>query len=170
MSRTPAFARLAAVLAAIVLVAGCAAGLPVGPQYAPRPIDAPVEADPDQAAALISAFRAEYGLPPVTADPALNAVAGEQANAMARADRMSHTLIGEVGTRVSRAGYAWRGVAENIAAGQGSLAAVMEAWETSPGHRANLLLPEVTEIGVASGFNPDSLLRAYWALVLATPR
>ena len=47
----------------------------------------------------------------------------------------------------------------------------MRSWETSPGHCANLMNPDVTEIGVAcSPGGPRNKYRAYWAMELAKPR
>src|SRR5471030_2018834 len=48
--------------------------------------------------------------------------------------------------RVMRAGYDFRGTAENIAAGQMSLEAVMAGWVASPGHCANLMDAGYTEM------------------------
>jgi uncharacterized protein YkwD len=42
----------------------------------------------------------------------------------------------------------WPGMGENVAYGQKDPADVMRAWLTSPGHRANILNPKYTEIGV----------------------
>jgi uncharacterized protein YkwD len=39
-------------------------------------------------------------------------------------------------------------VGENIAMGQATAAALMDDWMTSPGHRANILKPEFTHLGV----------------------
>merc|ERR1711963_942203 len=44
-----------------------------------------------------------------------------------------------VGVRVSREGYSWRAVAENIAKGQRDAQAVVRAWMRSAGHRRNIL-------------------------------
>ncbi|SNT01768.1 Uncharacterized conserved protein YkwD, contains CAP (CSP/antigen 5/PR1) domain [Micrococcales bacterium KH10] len=42
----------------------------------------------------------------------------------------------------------WRGAAENIATGQRSAASVVAAWMNSEGHRANILQPSYTHLGV----------------------
>ena len=57
-----------------------------------------------------------------------------------------------VGDRIRNSGYtegagAWRG-GENIAMGYETAAATMVGWMNSPGHRANILLPDFTHLGV----------------------
>ena len=83
---------------------------------------------------------------------------------MAARGVLSHTGANgsTVGTRVRSAGYGWCRVAENIAQGQQSLAEAMASWESSPGHRANLLNPGLQDVGL--GRNGD-----YWAMVFAAP-
>ncbi len=52
------------------------------------------------------------------------------------------------------------GVAENIAVGQPSSDAVIQAWMNSSGHRANMLNTGYTKIGVAAYSTPDGTI--YW--------
>ena len=50
--------------------------------------------------------------------------------------------------RVNAAGYAgWTTIGENLAAGQGSVSAVMDAWIKSSSHMANLVKPEYRHVG-----------------------
>lgn len=49
-------------------------------------------------------------------------------------------------------GFGWWG--ENIAYGYGSQASVFNAWMNSPGHRANILRPQFTYMGL--GFAPGN--------------
>jgi stress response protein SCP2 len=70
--------------------------------------------------------------------------------------------------RAVAAGYTYRMVAENIAAGQRTPAEVVEGWMNSPGHRANILNGELTQIGV--GFAPGGEYGTYWTQVFGTPR
>jgi uncharacterized protein YkwD len=72
--------------------------------------------------------------------------------------------------RVTRVGYRWRAVGENVAAGQRDAAAVVQSWLESPGHCANLMGPQFTEMGVAFELAPQSDLRILWAQVLAAPQ
>jgi uncharacterized protein YkwD len=106
--------------------------------------------------ASVNASRAQAGLAPLVACGALNRAAQNYADTMAASGVLSHT--GPDGStltsRVRAAGYNMapgaRSVsyAENIAQGQPSVAAVMAGWMNSPGHRANLLAPGTTHIGV----------------------
>ena len=70
--------------------------------------------------------------------------------------------------RAVAAGYSYSRVAENIAAGQRSPAEVVEGWMNSPGHRANILTPELTQIGV--GYVTGGEYGTYWTQVFGTPR
>lgn len=57
---------------------------------------------------------------------------------------------------------------ENIAIGQASPQAVVQAWMESPGHRENILNPSFTRIGVASLANSDGNYGGYaWAQFFA---
>lgn len=109
---------------------------------------------------------------PVVLDATLGSVAELHARDMARHGRMSHE--GSDGStpaqRLTRAGYPWRTVAENVAAGDTSADAVMRTWLASPGHCANLMNPEVREMGIAWAFEPSSPKGTYWAQVFATRR
>ena len=120
---------------------------------------------------MVSAYRAQYGLGPVSVDSRLMVAAETQARAMGERDRMGHRVAGSLPRRVTRAGYEWGAAAENLGAGYPSLQAAMAGWRNSSDHRANLLNPNVSEIGVAAVATPSgSKHRSYWALILAAPR
>jgi uncharacterized protein YkwD len=121
-----------------------------------------------EAAALISQYRRSRGLSPVTVDPTLTRIAAVHAQRMAAADKMAHVLPGEGSfqQRLIAGGFTAAMAAENVAAGQDSLAEVLEAWRKSPGHNANLLLPNVSKIGIALSTAEGSKYKTYWALVL----
>ena len=90
---------------------------------------------------------------------------------MASGNYFSHNSRDGAGpaARVERAGYDYGRTAENIAAGQMTPEAAMTAWVTSPGHCANLMSAEYTEMGVAMASNRHSSMGAYWTQVLAAP-
>jgi uncharacterized protein YkwD len=75
-----------------------------------------------------------------------------------------------VANRVTNAGYDWSAVAENIAAGQQTNAAVMTDWLDSPGHCANIMRSTYTEFGAASYTVTGSDYPIYWTQVFARPR
>ena len=72
--------------------------------------------------------------------------------------------------RATRAGYRWRHVGENIAAGQTSPQEAVEGWLTSPGHCANLMNPQFSEMGAGYAVNRVRLPGfPYWTQVFGTP-
>lgn len=71
--------------------------------------------------------------------------------------------------RATRAGYAARSVGENLAAGQATAEAAVEAWVNSPAHCANLMNPAFAEMGIAFVVNLASPSGIYWAQVLGRP-
>ena len=117
-----------------------------------------------------NALRAQYGLAPLVVHPQLVQSATAHSQDQAATNRMSH--VGSNGStmanRLTATGYSWRMVAENVAAGQRSAAAVTDAWANSPGHRANMLNGQLVHIGVAVAYSSSGT--PYWTMVLAAPR
>ncbi len=109
---------------------------------------------------------------PVRLNATLHAVADVHAADMARYNYFSHTGRdgGHVAERATRAGYVWRAIGENIAAGQMQADAVMQGWLNSPGHCANLMSPAYTDMGAAFAVNTQSSGGIYWAQVFGTVR
>ncbi|HEY5080350.1 MAG TPA: CAP domain-containing protein [Bauldia sp.] len=157
-------------LALLVPLSACISigGAESGPFFKTELATKPGTLDAGQAAALISQYRASHGLPPVTIDPTLTKIASVHANRMAATDTMSHVLPGEGSfqQRLIAGGFQASMAAENVAAGQPTLTAVLEAWRKSPGHNANLLLPNVSKIGIALALADSSRYKYYWSLVL----
>lgn len=112
--------------------------------------------------ALTNAERAGAGLPPLSPDPLLtNAAQAHSADMVARAF-YAHTSPdgGEPWHRAAAAGSTRRSIGENIACGQRSAAEVVRGWMNSPGHRANILKPGFTHIGI--GFVGGGSAGTYW--------
>lgn len=109
--------------------------------------------------------------PPLTWEDDLEDAAQRHSNDMAFNNFFSHTGSdgSDVGQRVTAAGYDWRMVGENIAAGQRSIAEVVQAWLDSPGHCANIMNAGFKEIGAAVAVNPSADFQVYWTQVFATP-
>ena len=128
----------------------------------------PGTVDAEAAVRLISQYRVDHGLKPLKLDPTLMRLAAEHAQRMASMDRMSHSLPGEgsFSQRIAAGGFQASMAAENVAAGQKSLAAVFEAWRKSPGHNANMLLPDVSLMGIALAIQPGGRYHTYWSLEL----
>lgn len=126
---------------------------------------------------LINAFRAQNGLGPLARNAFLDRAAMAHARDMLARDYFSHISPDGVGPgeRARAAGYDWARVLENIAAGQRTPRAVVDAWVASTdGHREAMLDPAVTELGVGyvfAPFDPGRVeARHYWALSLGRPR
>jgi uncharacterized protein YkwD len=111
-------------------------------------------------------------VPPLTLNATLARVALDYAHDMAAHGYMDHT--GRDGSspqgRVTRAGYRWREVGENLAGGVMTAEAVVDGWLQSAEHCANLMDPVFREMGVAFAVNPHDERGVYWALEFGTPR
>lgn len=73
------------------------------------------------------------------------------------------------GDRIDATGYRPQAWGENIAAGQPSEAAVMDAWLQSAGHCSNIMGSAYTEMGAAFSENPTSTYGIYWTQNFARP-
>ena len=115
---------------------------------------APPAADPAEAEvlALVNAQRAANGCGALAGDEGLASVARGHSADMAARDYFSHSTPEGVDPFQRAAAAGQSAMAENIAAGQGSAAAVMESWMNSPGHRANILNCSLTRLGVGVGY------------------
>lgn len=127
--------------------------------------------DAQTAATMISQYRANHGLRPVTVDPALMAIAEKQVQVLAARDSVQASLEGDRSpmVRLQKAGYAPRAAAENVSAGYLTLAQAFSGWRDSPPHNANMLNPAVTRIGIATAYVPGSKYHVFWDLILAQP-
>lgn len=109
---------------------------------------------------------------PLKANAVLDNAAMVHAQDMARHSYFSHT--GRDGSapadRATRVGYRWRNVGENIAMGQLTAEQVVQGWIKSPGHCANLMSPDYTEMGIAYSVNMASEGGIYWAQAFGRPR
>jgi stress response protein SCP2 len=117
-----------------------------------------------------NAARARHGLPPLTVDARLAAAAHAHSADMVGRGFFAHESPDgrQVWDRAVAAGYAYRKVAENIAAGQRTADEVVVGWMASPGHRANILDRDLTQIGV--GRAEGGSYGVYWTQVFGAPR
>lgn len=94
--------------------------------------------------------RGEKGLPPLKWDASLARAAREHALRLAQQNTLSHQLPGEpdLSARAGQAGARFSTIAENVAEGPNAQG-IHEQWMNSPPHRANLLDPELTSVGIA---------------------
>ncbi|CAH0522126.1 unnamed protein product [Peronospora belbahrii] len=107
--------------------------------------------------------RGAQGLAPLCTNSKLRLAAQLHSDDQAANDFMDHTGSDgrTVVDRVSAAGYDWRGVAENVAAGQIDVTEVMDAWMNSEGHRENIL-GDYTMLGSAYAYTPDGNYNHFW--------
>jgi uncharacterized protein YkwD len=94
--------------------------------------------------------RANQGLSPLRFDPVLAEASAVHAREMANHDAISHQFDGEpeLATRAANAGVHFSEIAENV--GEAPTSPIIhDLWMHSPGHRANLLDPNVDSIGIA---------------------
>ncbi|MFF4159259.1 CAP domain-containing protein [Streptomyces sp. NPDC001678] len=137
-------------LATVVTVGGLA-------QAAPAKSDPRTAALRQQVVTLANARRQAAGCAPLRLSPQLTAAAQKHSDDMAGEHFFSHTGLDGAGpgTRISAAGYRWDAYGENIARGQATPAAVMDAWMRSAGHRENILDCSFEEVGVGVNTTPE---------------
>ncbi|MCK9558037.1 MAG: CAP domain-containing protein [Candidatus Cloacimonetes bacterium] len=97
--------------------------------------DAPVYEREHKLLKALNAMREKYGLKALILDVQLHRTARQHCGWMSRTYKLIH-----------QAGHH----AENIAMGQPDVDSVMEAWMNSDGHRANILNPNYTKVGIAA--------------------
>jgi uncharacterized protein YkwD len=119
---------------------------------------------------LVNRHRGDLDLRALEHDEVLAAAARQHAQRMRNLgffdhrDPFDHTRPHQ---RVRAAGrWSWALIAENLAAGQLTPDEVLRGWLDSPGHRANVELPELTHHGVAIVLG--GRMRSYTAQVYAT--
>src|SRR5213592_2449451 len=144
-------------LAVLGVLGGCA-GIPIpggGTTRTPSggsvtPASGNVAAD---VIALTNDARARNGLPRFTTSAKLTEAASIQARQIAQTQTLQHTISGAqyptLQSRLEAVGYVYTNAAENIAWNQRDPQEVVTTWMNSTGHRANILDPELREIGAA---------------------
>lgn len=109
-----------------------------------------MHAEAGQIFALANQARAQAGVGRLDWDPALADAAVQHCLRMAAEGPISHQYNGEpdLSTRTAQAGAHYSVIEENVAMGP-SADTIHEEWMHSPGHRANLLSPDVNRVGIA---------------------
>lgn len=102
----------------------------------------------------------------------LESASAAHARSMASYDYFSHTGVDGTsgGIRARNSGYDWSKWAENIAGGQPSIREVVADWVHSDGHCANLMNPNMREMGLACVKSNHAHYGTYWVLVMGVPR
>jgi len=111
-------------------------------------------------------------VPPLALNRGLEQAALEHSRDMAAHNYMDHT--GRDGSspadRITRTGYKWRLVGENLASGMMTPDEAVSGWLQSPHHCANLMTGRFAEMGLAFGVNPSTDAGVYWTQTFGTTR
>ena len=123
----------------------------------------------------INKFRAANGLSTLIFQKNLNIVADLHARDIATRRVLSHFSVKglAVGQRVENAGYKWRLIAENIAAGMADGVEAVATWIKNPNHRRNMLIDGVVHAGIGYArplFKKNGGFKHYWVLVIGAPK
>ena len=99
---------------------------------------------------LTNAERAQQGLNPLMWHDTASQVAFDHSIYQRAQGCIDHTGVGgsSPGDRLDAANVDWSRSAENVAVGYGTPEALVAAWMNSSGHRANILNPALTHLGV----------------------
>jgi uncharacterized protein YkwD len=161
---------LAIISLAILPLAACTGGQDASQPSFYQSLATPnAEVDAGAAQSMISGYRRNNGLGPVTLDPGLMRLASEQSRAMAQRDKLDHNAARSFNERIASAGFPAKAAVENVGAGYHTLAEAFSGWRDSPPHRANLLNPGVTRMGIAAVYAPNSKYKVFWTLIMAAP-
>ena len=122
-------------------------------------LNSSVSAYENEVVRLVNAERAKRGLSPLAHNWQVSRVARYKSEDMQKNRYFSHTspTYGSPFQMLKSFGITYRTAGENIAKGQPTPSAVVNAWMNSSGHRANILNSSFTEIGVGYVANGN-----YW--------
>ena len=171
LRRTLADPALAAGLAVLLGIAGCRSEPPAEPVIYRDLGRAGVDLDPAAALGLVNDYRAKEGVGRLALDPALVAIAAEEAARLAARDSIRLSLAAEhrLEARLAAAGYESAGAVQNVSAGYRTLAEAFSGWRELTTHNANMLSPTANRFGIATAYAPNSKYKVYWVAVFADP-
>lgn len=113
-----------------------------------------------QVVSLVNAERAKQGLPALTVNTKVQQAAQTRAGELKTSFAHTRPNGASCFTALTEAGVSYSRAGENIAYGQSTPEAVVQAWMNSSGHRANILSSSFTTIGVGYTVVNGT---AYWA-------
>lgn len=142
------------VLLAVALVSGCAASTgrigvpPTG--STPEAIEILTLVNHARTSARTCGSKGFAAAGPLSLEPRLARAAQLHSQDMFDHNTMSHTGSdgSDLRERANRQGYSWSALGENVAWGYTSPESVVAGWLGSPGHCANIMSPNFTELGV----------------------
>jgi uncharacterized protein YkwD len=139
---------------------------PVSPP--PPPIPVPPESDPMEVIKrklleFHNVERAKRKVAPLVRNEKLDAAAQKHNDWMARNGKLKHS---DVGDHITKEGYKWHSVGENIAMGYDTPERAMNGWMNSSGHRANILASRFKDVGF--GVTVDQKGQWWWTADFGT--
>ena len=128
-----------------------------------------VKAMENEVIRLVNIQRQNAGLSALTTNWQLSRTARYKSQDMIDKGYFSHIspTYGSPFNMMESFGISFSAAAENIAYGQNSPQQVMDTWMNSAGHKANILSPSYTQIGV--GLAKDKYGRYYWTQMFIKP-
>ena len=131
-------------------------------------LDAETLSFEEEVVVLVNAERAKQGLRPLQMNWQVARVARYKSDDMRDNNYFSHTspLYGSPFDMLKKFNVSYRSAGENIAKGQKTAKAVVNAWMNSEGHRKNIMNSGFTEIGVGYSVGRGS---TYWTQIFITP-
>ena len=164
--------KLAAMLLACTVIFGANASAPVAAKGATIRISFPsssgyeTDSFAQEILTLVNAERARAGVAPLRLSRELMDACRIRAREITQS--FSHTRPnGQRFSSIVQDGYYTCG--ENISAGHPSAEETMRGWMNSPGHRANILNADYTELGVGYVFDKNSYYKHYWVQIFKRP-
>ena len=123
----------------------------------------PKESVIEQVVRLTNAEREKAGVRKLDNNSLLDTIAEHQAKDMQFMRKLTHSdrQGRDVSQRADLYKYPWMAIGENVAQGQRTPNEVVADWMKSKGHRANILNPDFSEIGVSRVGN-------YWVQVFGS--
>ena len=127
------------------------------------PILDPLRSIEQKAIDLTNQFRQSHGLPALTSNWELSRVARLKAEDMRDKNYTVHNspTFGPPFDMIHAFGITFQTAAENIAGGQATSEAVVNAWMNHPSHRDNMLNSKVRQIGI--GYAHGGSYGHYWS-------
>jgi uncharacterized YkwD family protein/spore coat assembly protein SafA len=123
----------------------------------------------NQVITLVNIQRTNMGLPKLSTNWQLSRIPRYKSQDMINKNYFSHIspTYGSPFNMMENFGLKFSSAGENIAMGQQTPAAVVNSWMNSPGHRANILNPSYTQIGVGLAKNKNGT--CYWTQMFIKP-
>lgn len=119
----------------------------------------------EQVVHLVNLERAKEGLAPLTLEADITDAAMVRAKEIQASFSHTRPNGSSFATALKEAGVSYRSAGENIAWGQKTPEIVVDAWMNSSGHRANIMNPNYSRIGV--GYLTNASGTPYWVQLFA---